>query len=127
MIDSDHNQNSSDDPSEAQEAMRQRLAVLERDLAGCSVQMPRYQCHKKVWALKIASVRRDSEEAQIHNRETDGSAIITPAEEGYAPFRVDNAFVMKHKPEAGGYYVVYDDGYKSFSPAKAFEDGYTRL
>ena len=35
--------------------------------------------------------------------------------------------VEKHNPEAGGYYVVYEDGYKSFSPAKAFEEGYTRI
>ena len=27
----------------------------------------------------------------------------------------------------GGYYVVYEDGYKSFSPAGAFESGYTPL
>lgn len=27
-------------------------------------------------------------------------------------------------PAAGGYYVVYEDGYQSYSPAKAFEDGY---
>jgi hypothetical protein len=29
--------------------------------------------------------------------------------------------------DIGGYYVVYEDGYKSFSPASAFENGYTRL
>ncbi len=29
------------------------------------------------------------------------------------------------KTEVGGYYVVYEDGYKSFSPAGAFESGYT--
>jgi hypothetical protein len=34
---------------------------------------------------------------------------------------------MKHSPEAGGYYVQYKDGYTSFSPAEAFEEGYTRL
>ena len=27
----------------------------------------------------------------------------------------------------GGYYVLYDDNYSSFSPAKAFEEGYTRM
>lgn len=53
--------------------------------------------------------------------------FITPAEGDYAPFEVDWAFMAKHKPEAGGYYVVYDDGYKSFSPAKAFEEGYTLI
>jgi hypothetical protein len=84
--------------------------------------MPQYQCHKKVWALKIATLKRDGEG---EDRETDGSAMITPAEKGYAPFRVDADFMFKHKPQAGGYYVVYDDGYKSFSPAKAFEEGYT--
>ena len=29
--------------------------------------------------------------------------------------------------KVGGYYVVYEDGYKSFSPAEAFESGYKRV
>ncbi len=90
-------------------------------------EMPKYKCHKEVWALKIASIELDRDRAQAENRETDGSATITPADEGYAPFRVPHEYVHKHKPEAGGYYVVYADGYKSFSPAKAFEDGYTKI
>jgi hypothetical protein len=88
------------------------------------VEMPKYVCHKEVWALKIKEIKRDGEG---ENRETDGSAIITPEEVGYAPFKVDHAYVSKHKPEIGGYYVVYKDGYKSFSPAEAFESGYTRI
>ena len=87
--------------------------------------MPRYKCHKEVWALKIKAIEFDSDKAREEQRETDGSATITPAEDGYAPFKVDANYVHKHKPEAGGYYVVYADGYKSFSPAKAFEDGYS--
>jgi hypothetical protein len=85
-------------------------------------EMPRYNCHKQVWALKIAKIVRDGEG---ENRETDGSAFIYPAEAGYAPFRVDSEFMRKHGPKEGGYYVVYKDGYKSFSPAQAFEEGYT--
>jgi len=54
-------------------------------------------------------------------------AIITPEEEGYAPFKVDSDYMLKHKPEVGGYYVVYKDGYKSYSPAKVFEEGYTLI
>lgn len=27
----------------------------------------------------------------------------------------------------GGYYVRYEDGFESWSPARAFEDGYTRI
>lgn len=83
-----------------------------------STQMPRYVSHKKVWALKIEAINYDA---------AVGSATITPAESGYAPFRVGAAYVEKHKPQVGGYYVVYDDGYRSFSPAEAFESGYTRI
>jgi len=50
--------------------------------------------------------------------------MITPADEGFAPFRVDHEYMHKHKPQVGGYYVVYKDGYKSFWLAEAFEDGY---
>lgn len=86
--------------------------------------LPRYQSHKKVYALKIAKIDFDIDRAHAENRETDGSAIITPVENGYAPFKVDRAYVSKHDPKAGGYYVVYADGYKSWSPAEAFEGGY---
>jgi hypothetical protein len=91
-------------------------------------ELPRYKCHKEVWALKIKGIMLDSDLAKLDdNRETDGSATITPEDEGYAPFKVDRHFVGKHNPIIGGYYVVYKDGYKSFSPADAFEDGYTKL
>lgn len=90
-------------------------------------EMPKYKCHKEVWGLKIARIEKDSDMAKTTNRETDGSATITPVEEGYAPFKVDHAYMRKHNPTVGGYYVVYEDGYKSFSPADAFEDGYTRI
>lgn len=78
-------------------------------------EMPRYVCHKQVWALKIKEVGY-----------TDSGASLAPHEAGYAPVIVGFDYLAKHKPEAGGYYVVYADGYRSYSPAKAFEDGYTR-
>ncbi len=89
--------------------------------------MPRYKCHKEVWALKIDAVNLGADVAKSEGRETTGGAFIYPEDKAYAPFQVDADYVRKHKPEAGGYYVVYADGYKSFSPAKAFEDGYTRV
>ena len=50
-----------------------------------SVEMPRYKCHKEVWALKIKSIVRDGEG---ENRESDESAMITPEEEAlYNAFR----------------------------------------
>lgn len=90
-------------------------------------EMPKYQCHKQVWALKIASMDLDLALAVAEDRETTGGVWITPGDEGYGKFHVDAEYVKKHRPHVGGYYVVYADGYKSFSPAEAFEDGYTRI
>ncbi len=87
-----------------------------------ATEMPRYRCHKEVWALKIAAV----EDPIKPGNESDGSRVLSFTEP-YAPKRVDADYVRKHGPTAGGYFVVYKDGYQSFSPAEAFEDGYTRL
>lgn len=76
----------------------------------CAAELPKYQSHKQVWGLKIKAI--------------DGQTI-TPIEDGYAPFSVSAEYLEKHKPEVGGYYVVYEGGYKSFSPAEAFESGNT--
>ena len=89
-----------------------------------SAEMPKYKCHKEVWALKIKSIVRDE---KGENRETHGSVVITPEEDGYAPFRVGSDYMHKHKPQVGGYYVVYKGGYASFSPADVFEEGYAKM
>ena len=94
--------------------------VFEDRNMNASREMPKYVCHKKVWALKIAEITEPTDA-------TGTSRTIIPADEGYGPFVVDGAYMAKHKPEVGGYYVVYEDGYKSFSPASAFESGYTRV
>lgn len=83
-----------------------------------AVEMPRYKSHKHVWALKIRQVQPDP-------ASDSGAGLITPENTVYAPFKVDAAYMVKHNPQPGGYYVLYADGYKSFSPAKAFEDGYS--
>jgi hypothetical protein len=77
-------------------------------------ELPQYKSHKTVHALKIASIEWVT-------------GTITPADEGYEPFRVPAAYINKHDPQPGGYYVVYEDGYCSFSPSGAFEQGYTRI
>ena len=89
------------------------------------IEMPKYRCHKEVHALKIKAISLDIDEAVKENRETDGSATITPVRDGFAPFKVDQAYVQKHNPQVGGYYVVYEGGYKSGAPAEAFENCYT--
>ena len=73
-----------------------------------SREMAKYECHKKVWALKIAGIVGDH----------PGGVYFQPAEESYDKVPMSPEYVAKHKPEVGGY--------KSFSPAGAFESGYTR-
>jgi len=89
--------------------------------------MPKYECHKIVHALKIKAIEFDIDRANRENSETDGSAYITPEESGFGKFKVDRNYVIKHNPQVGGYYVVYEDGYSSWSPAEAFESGYKRI
>lgn len=79
---------------------------------------PRYQSHKRVWALKIG------EGIKVN---PDGSAVLPIADSGYAPITVEKGVISRYVPMPGDYYVVYDDGYKSISPAKAFEEGYVRV
>lgn len=83
-------------------------------------EMPRYRSHKIVHALKIASV-------ELYPESGDGA--VYPDDEGYAPFEVSADWITRYKPADGddGYYVVYDGGYASWSPTKAFRDGYTLI
>ena len=83
-------------------------------------ELPRWKCHKEVHAVKITGVV----DPTAPGNESDGGRLLEVAGP-YLPIYVRRDFVQKHKPEAGGYYVVYDDGYTSYSPAKAFENGYT--
>lgn len=106
-------------------SLEERLSEAEEN-SGAATEMPRYKCHKEVWALKIERVQMDADTARVEERETDGSARLF-VEAPFMPIRVDHDYVRRHKPEAGGYYVVYKDGYKSFSPAQAFEEGYARI
>jgi hypothetical protein len=84
-----------------------------------TVQLPKYKCHKEVWALKIKHINLLANEGE--------TAVIFPEEERYAPIEVNKEYMQKHKPKVGGYFVVYQDGYRSFSPAAAFEEGYSKI
>lgn len=87
--------------------------------------LPKYKCHKVVGALKIEKVTSDLEIAAKAGREaTTAGAVLSFRDFTYEDLHVDAEFVAKHRPQAGGYYVVYKDGYASWSPAEAFEEGY---
>lgn len=82
-------------------------------------EMPKYQCHKKVWALKIKAIGEGSSNSEF--------AILKFEDADYGPLPVSADWYFKHKPQVGGYYVVYEDGYKSYSPADPFEGGYSLI
>lgn len=77
-----------------------------------TMEMPRYRSHKQVWALEIDSV--------------NGNRLAF-RDAGYAAINCDPAMFSRYTPVPGDFYVVYDDGYKSFSPRKAFVEGYTKI
>lgn len=85
---------------------------------GPQTEIPKYRSFKTVRALKIMEVEQ-------HPLDSGGmGAMLHPMDKDIEPFLVDVNYVKKHNPVAGGYYVLYEDGYESFSPALAFEAGY---
>lgn len=74
--------------------------------------MKTYKSHKTVQAAKIVHIYHNALTSILHF-------------EGGSWREVQPEYISKHKPECGGYYVCYADGYESFSPAKAFEEGHT--
>ena len=83
-------------------------------------EMPRYECSKVVWALKIDVIIIDEDKQ---------TANLSFKDDGYADIEAQEGWLEKYKgsEEDVGYYVIYKDGYKSWSPTKAFEEGYTRV
>lgn len=79
--------------------------------------MQKYKCHKVVEAAKILSV--------LDNPTTRGVLLHLAGEKQGLAMTLE--WELKHKPEAGGYFVRYEDGYTSYSPAGAFEAGYTAI
>lgn len=79
---------------------------------------PEYESHKVVRAAKIVG---------FDMRDTGGRicALVDPGSGGLQPFQ-PNVMEMLDKANIGDWAMLYPDGYKSISPAKAFEEGYRR-
>jgi hypothetical protein len=96
-----------------------------------NAQMPQYKCHKVVQAAKIVGIEQARSTPSEHANDAQAFHAARLQLEFSSltggSVHVDEAWMEKHRPQAGGYYVLYDDGYASYSPAKAFEEGYTRL
>jgi hypothetical protein len=81
-------------------------------------EMPLYTCHKRVRALEIK---------EVHHFRIDvanGAAVRTIVFEDRSLDLPADMFT-RYIPVSGDFYVVYEDGYESFSPRNAFLDGYT--
>jgi hypothetical protein len=78
--------------------------------------LPRYRCYKIVRAGKIVAIELEGDlgtMAPFYACELEGGLRVSLSD--------------KHHPQIGGYVVRYEDGYTSYSPAKAFEEGYTKI
>lgn len=74
--------------------------------------LPSYRCHKIVKGEKITAISDDGmlELGRINYR-------VLPGKD----------YFKRNSPKPGGYYVLYENGYESCSPAAPFESGYTRI
>lgn len=79
--------------------------------------MRAYKCHKTVMAGKITAAEKREDGSWIVAMEGGAAATIPSADAGR--FRITEQDM--------GYYVMYEDGYVSWSPTAVFEDGYTCL
>lgn len=74
--------------------------------------MKTFACKKEVQAFKISDL----------DFGLDGVIYLSGVEGDRQA--VDFEYAKKHNPKIGGYFVKYDDGYQSWSPADKFEAGY---
>jgi hypothetical protein len=80
--------------------------------------MPKYKSHKTVNALEIKT-------SEVKGFDLE----ITYADKGYENiiFKVPPEMKFRYVPVAGDYHVFYENGYASFSPRKAFIEGYSLI
>ena len=77
--------------------------------------MKQYKCHKIVQAAIITNIRPEQGGYKRLCLDSGGDKVM--------PFE----WVKKNNPQIGGYFVLYADGYMSYSPWQAFEEGYELL
>lgn len=76
---------------------------------------PDYISHKEVSAVRIELIdKRDDGGLTLHLVSGFEDVVVSAEDRKGRP-----------SPEAGWYLIIYSEGYMSFSPAKAFEEGYT--
>lgn len=84
--------------------------------------LARWESHKIVRAGKILSLSQPGQIDAAH-----WVIQVKNATDQATEFKVKPEVFARGIPEPGSYFVVYEDGYQSWSPAAAFEKGYARL
>ena len=78
--------------------------------------LPRYRSHKSVHAAEILEI--------VTAPELAGAFLVL---NGGHEVEVGAAYLGRHQPRVGGYYVLYPDGDEAWSHAQAFEESYSLL
>lgn len=98
--------------------------------------MNSYRSHRVVEAAKIVDISREygpERGATTHMENDEEVKVYGPTQgatlrlEGDETVKVSVGYLSKHQPSVGGYFVLYEDGYASWSPADVFEAGYTEI
>lgn len=79
---------------------------------------PEYESHKVVRAAKIVAIQ--TQDGDVTN------LVVEPTEGAEHEYFMPTERVMAMRAKVGDRAMLYPDGFRSVSPAKAFEEGYIR-
>jgi hypothetical protein len=83
-------------------------------------QLPAWQSHKVVRAGRIVAIGQ----VTLQDGKAGRSLGVEGADGNIYEARCDGEMFTRYFPVEGDFYVVYEDGYESISPAQAFTEGY---
>lgn len=85
-------------------------------------ELKRWKCHKVIQAARIIGL--DPEDRVILDpQHVDLKRTFADRDECQPP----KDWYDRFRGKKDGYYVIYEDGYTSWSPAEAFESGYSEI
>lgn len=87
-------------------------------------ELPSYKCHKVVQAFKIVGFEKLPHGLRVSGDSGNGLVVT---EEQFVRVKKAAESDADAGPDTLGYLVIYEDGYVSYSPSKAFEEGYTLI
>lgn len=90
-----------------------------------AAQLPRWQSHKIVSGDKIVEIRQVDTASRTGMYDSGHRWVLACG----VTLQVTLDLAARPGPQnpLGGYYVLYENGFESWSPAEAFEKGYTRI